>query len=112
MNISKTHTKIYGVSARDITKNLVRVRSSNVWAYGMDANPKDDMGTLYIQFKNNTGGPGDVYAYYDVPTIVYRRMIGAPSKGHYFWRYIKGKYLYAKLTGDKKTKQKGGINRG
>jgi len=92
-------------------KNLIRVKSSNMWGYAADVkDPKSKVCDVYIQFKGRDGGPDDVYIYYDVPLIVYRRMHTAPSKGHYFYQYIRNNYLYRKLTGDKKTKLKNGIN--
>lgn len=98
------------ISTRDMVKHLVRVKSSNIWAYGMNVrNAKDKVGDIIVQFKGRDGGPDDVYLYYDVPVQVYRRWLSAASKGHYLWRYIRGKYKYAKLTGDKKTKMVGGI---
>lgn len=101
------------MSSKDITKNMVRVNSSNVWAYGINQRrTQDKVGDVYVQFKGPNGGPGDLYVYYDVPVVVYRRWLGAPSKGHFFWQYIRGVYTYAKLTGDKKTKMKGGVNSG
>lgn len=100
-----------GMSSRDLTKDMIRVKSSNVWAYSINVRKNGDAtGDLYVQFKGDKGGPGDIYVYYDVPVKVYSRWGGAPSKGHYFWQHIRGKYKYAKLTGDKRTKMKGGVN--
>lgn len=97
------------VSNKDIADSMVKVKSSNIWAYNLNVkNRKSAAGDLYVQFKGKNGGPGDVYVYYDVPVVVYRRWITAPSKGHYFWRYIRNFYRYSKLTGDKRTK----LNRG
>ena len=101
------------ISSKEITKNLVRVKSSNIWAYCIDLKrPTDKTGNVYVQFKSASGGPEDIYVYFDVPLVIYRRWLGTPSKGHYFWQYIRGKYNFAKLTGDKRTKQKGGVNSG
>lgn len=98
-------------SSREITQNMIRVKSSNLWAHCIDIKRANDKtGNVYIQFKGANGGAGDIYVYYDVPIVVYRKLIGAPSQGHAFWQYIRGKYTYAKLTGDKKTKMKGGVN--
>lgn len=96
------------VSSRDVAKNLVRVKSSNIWAYGIDlsGNPKSPTADVVVQFKSRDGGPGDIYMYYDVPKTLYRKWQGSPSKGHYFWQYIRGKFDSRKLTGDKKLKQK------
>ena len=99
------------ISSRDITKNMVRVKSSNLWSYAINQrNTQDRTGDVYVQFKGRNGGPGDVYVFYDVPVNIYKRWAGASSKGHYFWQYIRGKFRFAKLTGDKRTKQKGGVN--
>jgi len=99
-----------GKSSRDIARDMIRVKSSNVWAYNINIrDSKSKTGDVYVQFKGNTGGPGDVYVYYDVPVIVYRRWHSAPSKGHYFWKYIRNNYKYSKLTGDKKTHLRNGV---
>lgn len=101
-----------GKSAREITRDMIRVKSSNVWAYAIDVrDPADKTANVYVQFKGPNGGPDDIYVYYDVPIIMYRRWLSAPSKGHFFWKYIRNNYQYAKLTGDKKTKLKNGVNR-
>lgn len=99
------------VSTRDLAKNMIRVKSSNLWAYVFhvsDNNPK--LGEMLIQFKGAKGGPGDVYIYYDVPVAIYKKIVAAPSKGHAFWVFIRNKYHYSKLTGDKRTKMPLGIN--
>ena len=99
------------ISSRDITKNMVRVKSSNLWSFAMNIKDnKSKTGDLYVQFKGRKGGPGDVYVYYDVPVKIYQQFISGPSKGHNFWKYIRGKFVFSKLTGDKRTKQKGGVN--
>ena len=109
---TSTRSKITAsVTAKEITRNLARVKSSNVWARTINVkNYSDKVGDVYVQFKGDRGGPGDIYVYFDVPVIIYRRWLSAPSVGHYFWQYIRGKYTFAKLTGDKRTKQKGGVN--
>lgn len=99
------------ISSRELTKNLVRVRSSNLW--GITINVKDrkaKTGDMIIQFKGKDGGPDGVYMYFDVPMMVYRRFQSAPSKGHYFWQYIRNNYKYRKLSGDKKGKLPNAIN--
>lgn len=99
------------INTRDITKNMVRVKSSNVWSYGVNIRKNGDKtGDVLCQFKGPNGGPGDLYIYYDVPVRVYRRWHTAPSKGHYFWQYIRNNYKYSKLTGDKRGKLKNAIN--
>lgn len=99
------------INTRDLAKNLVRVRSSNVWSIGIDIrDKKDKTGTVIAQFKNKYGGPGEIYAYWDVPVMVYRKWITAPSKGHYFWQYLRNNYSYSKLTGNKKGVLPNAIN--
>lgn len=99
------------ISSKKLTEHMVRVKSSNIWAYKMNIrNAKDTTGDVYVQFKGKRGGPEDVYVYYDVPVTVYRRWITAPSKGHYFWVNIRNKYYYSKLTGDKRGKLRNAIN--
>ena len=102
---------VAGITSRDIAKDMVRVKSSNIWSYTINIRDKSKQyGDVFVQFKGANGGPGDVYVYYDVPVKVYRRWHSSPSKGHYFWQYIRNNYKYAKLTGDKKTKMKNGVN--
>lgn len=98
-------------SSRDMLKNIVRVKSSNVWGYYLDIkNRKDKTGDLIVQFKNKTGGPGDVYMYFDVPVMLYRKWHSATSVGHFFWQYIRNDFKYRKLTGDKRGKLKNAVN--
>lgn len=109
--LSTTELVLSSISTRDLTKNIVRCRSSNIWGYGINVKDKKDrIGNMIIQFKNKYGGPDDIYMYYDVPIDVYRRMITAPSKGHYMWYNIRNRYRYSKLTGDKRTHLPNGIN--
>lgn len=98
-------------NARDLTSRLVRVKSSNIWAYGMNIESnKDKTGDLMIQFKGRNGGPGDIYMYFNVPVQVWRKLLSAPSKGHAFWVLIRNNFSYRKLTGDKRTHLKNGMN--
>lgn len=96
--------------SREITKNMIRVRSSNVWSYAFDIEQGYDLGTLYVQFKDERSRPGDIYRYYGVPYKIYHKLVAAPSKGHAFWKYIRNKYQYSKLTGDKRGKLKNAVN--
>ena len=100
------------ISSRDITKSMVRVKSSNIWAYNLNVKDnKKQVGDLYIQFKGPHGGPdGGTYVYYDIPVRVYRQLVSASSKGHAFWQLIRNRYSYSKLTGDKKGKLRNAIN--
>lgn len=99
------------ISTKNAAKNMVRVKSSNIWSYGVNIkNHGDATGDVLCQFKDSNGGPGDLYIYYDVPVRVYRRWNSAPSKGHYFWQYIRNNFKYSKLTGDKRGKLSNAIN--
>ena len=99
------------MSSRDITKDMVRVKSSNMWSYKINIkNNGDDLGDVYVQFKDKNGGPGDIYVYYDVPVKIYQRWVGTTSKGHFFWRYVRDRFYYSKLTGDKRGKLRNAIN--
>lgn len=99
------------ISSRDLTKNMVRVKSSNIWAYNINIRQQGDpTGDVVVQFKGRNGGPDDIYMYFDVPVSVYRRWHTAPSKGHFFHQYIRNNYRYRKLTGDKRTHLPNGIN--
>lgn len=94
------------ISTRDLTKELTRCRSSNLWAYGMNVRKAgDNTGDVIIQFKGKNGGPDGLYIYYDVPVRIYRQLLSAPSKGHFFWTNIRNKYSYDKL-GDKSWRGK------
>lgn len=107
---SSRNQVIQAATARDLTKDLVRVRSSNIWSYGMNIRHNGDRtGDVLVQYKDAHGGPGDIYIYYDVPVKLYRQWQSAPSKGHFMWRFIRNNFKYSKLTGDKKTKLKNGI---
>lgn len=99
------------ISTRDLARNLVRVKSSNVWAYTINIrNHGDKEGDVLVQFKGPKGGPGDIYIYHDVPVLLWRRWLSAPSKGHFFWQYIRNVFQYRKLTGDKRGKLKNAVN--
>lgn len=108
---TKHRQSIMAASTKDLAKDMVKVRSSNIWSYKLNIkNRRDKSGDLLVQFKDSNGGPGDLYIYYDVPTMVYRRWQSATSKGHYFWVYIRNNYKYSKLTGDKRGKLHNAIN--
>ena len=90
------------ISTKDITKNMVRAKSSNIWSYAINVRKAgDNTGDMYIQFKGKDGGPDDIYMYYDVPVKLYRRFITSSSKGHFFWQHIRNDFRYRKLTGNK-----------
>lgn len=98
-------------SSLEVTENLIRVKSSNVWAYGVEIKDNNaKVGDVYVQFKRTNGGPGDIYKYYDVPVNLWRKFISYPSKGAFVWKYLRRGFNYSKLTGDKKGKLPNAIN--
>lgn len=97
-------------SSKEVSKDLVRVKSSNIWSYGVQTELGRNTCDLYVQFKNPSGGPGDVYQYFDFPIRAWKKFITAPSKGHFFWKYVRNNYRYRKLTGDKRGKLPNAIN--
>ena len=99
----------YG-NSRAATDKLVKVKSSNIWAYALDVTLGENSGTLYVQFKNKNGGAGDIYQYFNFPIKMWHKFISAPSKGHYFWKTVRNKFRYRKLTGDKIGKLPNAIN--
>ncbi|MCM1222053.1 MAG: KTSC domain-containing protein [Lachnospiraceae bacterium] len=110
-SVSDRQSVMAAINTKNLANDLVRVRSSNIWSYGLNLRDrKDKTGDLLVQFKGKNGGAGDVYIYYDVPAMVYRRWQSAPSKGHYFWVYIRNNFKYSKLTGDKRGKLANAIN--
>lgn len=109
-NTSSIFAKKDKRKSKDVTDAMQRVKSSNVWAYAYNIESGENIGTLYVQFKNIKGGPGDIYEYIAVPLKAWRKFITAPSKGHYFWKAIRNKFKYRKLTGDKKGKLPNAVN--
>lgn len=109
---SVSHPVFASISAREITRNMVRVKSSNIWSYCIDIKKHGDkFGTIYVQFKGKDGGPnGGLYRYYDCPITLYRKWISAPSKGHFFWTNIRNNFKYSKLDGDKRGKLPNAVN--
>lgn len=97
-------------SSRSLAQELNRVKSSNVYSIGFDIDDDSYTGNLLMQFKDSNGMAGDIYMYFDVPISVYRKLQSAPSKGHYFWKYIRNRYKYRKLTGDRRGKLPNAIN--
>lgn len=98
-----------GRSSRQLARQLARVKSSNIWAFGMNAKSQQ-FGDVIVQFKGQDGYPDDMYMYYDVPIKLYQRWNAAPSKGHFFWKYIRNRFKYRKLTGDRRGKLPNAIN--
>ena len=115
-NIAFTSTSerkavLAAINTKNLADNLVRCKSSNVWAYGMNIkDKKDKTGDLLMQFKGKNGGPGNLYIYFDVPIVIYRRLQSAPSVGSFFWKYIRNVYKYSLLTGTKRGVLPNAIN--
>jgi len=61
----------------------MRVESTALRALAYD----DDRGILQLEFRT-----GAIYHYYGVPVAVYEALRGAPSKGSYFNRVIRGRF--------------------
>ena len=109
--ISDRKAVMAAINTKNIAQNLVRCKSSNVWAYGMNIKDrKDKTGDLIMQFKNKNGGAGDVYVYFNVPVTMYRRLQSATSVGHFVWQYLRNNFNYSKLTGNKRGVLPNAIN--
>ena len=51
-----------------------------------------EQSVLEIEFRD-----GDVYEYRDVPELIFRGLLKAPSKGSFFHRQIESKYRFAQI---------------
>ena len=72
--------------------DLTPVDSSCIAAIGYD----EDTSVLVIEFLT-----GAKYIYMDVEQDIYDEILAAPSRGHYFWEYIripKGPYDYERIN--------------
>jgi len=67
--------------------DMTYVDSSNIEQIGYDS---DNM-ELHVIFKD-----GSLYVYTNVPVQIYEELLGAPSKGSYLNREVKGVYDYDK----------------
>ncbi|MCH8900576.1 MAG: KTSC domain-containing protein [Acidobacteria bacterium] len=67
--------------------DMIYVDSSNLEQIGYDS---DNM-ELHIIFKDSS-----LYVYLNVPVQIYEELQGAPSKGSYLNREVKGTYEYDK----------------
>ena len=54
--------------------------------------------TLVVIFRQNNGGKGAKYAYYDFPSYMWERFTAADSLGTFLNKEIKGYYEYEKLS--------------
>lgn len=66
----------------------IPVDSSNISSIGYDK----DSSTLEIEFHS-----GAIYQYFDVNVNIYKGIMEAGSKGHYFAQHIKGYFRYVKV---------------
>ena len=66
--------------------NETRVESTTLRTLAYD----DGRGVLQLEFRTRA-----IYRYYGVPAAVYKALLGAPSKGSYFNRVIRGRFPYA-----------------
>lgn len=66
--------------------NETRVESSTLLAVAYD----DAREILQLEFRSRA-----IYHYYGVPAAVHEGLLGAPSKGSYFNRVIRGRFAYA-----------------
>lgn len=66
--------------------NEMRVESTTLRALAYDG----DRGILQLEFCTRA-----IYHYYGVPAAIYEALLGAPSKGSYFNRAIRGRFPYA-----------------
>ena len=66
--------------------NMTPVCSSNIASIGYEN------GTLYVAFNS-----GSLYAYFNVPEVVYDNLMSAPSHGSYLAHHVKGIYSYRRI---------------
>jgi lysyl-tRNA synthetase class 2 len=66
--------------------NELRLESSTLRALAYD----DGREILQLEFCSRA-----IYHYYGVPAAIYKNLLGAPSKGSYFNRVIRGRFPYA-----------------
>jgi len=66
--------------------NQTRVESTTLLALAYD----DAREILQLEFRSRA-----IYHYYGVPAAVHEALLGAPSKGSYFNRVIRGRFPYA-----------------
>lgn len=64
------------------------VASSNLMSVGYDS----DTMILEVEFRQ-----GGLYQYFEVPVHIYDGLMGAPSKGTYFQRFVRNKYRTKKI---------------
>ncbi len=70
------------------TIERVRVNSTNLLSVGYDAETR----TLEIEFHTH-----EIYRYFNVPSIVVRQLMDAPSLGEFFNFHIKDVYRWRRM---------------
>ncbi len=70
--------------------NETKVDSTTLRAFAYD----DGRELLQLEFRTRA-----IYHYYGVPAAVYEGLLGAPSKGSYFNREIRGRFRCALCAG-------------
>lgn len=68
---------------------MEKVESSNVAAVGYELSTE----TLRVEFKS-----GAIYDYSDVPELVHKQLVGAPSVGSFFNSTIKNSYQFERIS--------------
>ena len=68
--------------------NVTAVESSTLATIAYDRTRE----LLQLEFSSHA-----IYRYWGVPISVHEALLCAPSKGHYFNRAIRGKFLYSRI---------------
>jgi len=71
------------------------VESSQIHSVGYDP-ATQNLEIQFIDRKNKI--PGAIYQYSNVPEVVYKGLMDAPSVGSYFGQIVKGVYAYTKIS--------------
>ena len=62
-------------------------------------------GLLQLEFRS-----GAIYQYFGVAAAVHEALLGAPSKGSYFNRFIRGRFLYSLASHGQGGVRPGGLS--
>jgi hypothetical protein len=65
-----------------------RVSSSSIGSLGYDRSSS----TMEVEFKD-----GRIYQYFDVPEVIFREFLTAPSIGSFFQQNVRGQFVYSRL---------------
>lgn len=93
---AKQRRAIFARFAKMYRKGLKRtkVQSSNIHSVGYEPVHK----VLEVRFKRKGKGKQSVYRYAGVESKTYQKMIKANSKGKFFYKNIRMKYPYERVT--------------